>query len=151
MNLFSNLSTRHKGLILVLVPVTFEIVSTAWLAYLLIDAEQQLKKLDQQRETLFKLERAGSTGAEFICTVGEMPASVDPKPALEKLEAIKAQLDSDANFKVLANELPEKNTEVVLQADALRQDIVRLVDKAEAQRLEPHLRDVPSQIGRAHV
>lgn len=140
MNLFSNLSTRQKGLILVLVPVTFEIVSTAWLAYLLIDAEQQLKKLDQQRETLFKLERAGSTGAEFICTVGEMPASEDPKPALEKLEAIKAQLDSDANFKVLANELPEKNTEVVLQADALRQDIVRLVDKAKVYLSERNSR-----------
>lgn len=131
MNLFSNLSTKQKGLILVLLPVTFAIVSTAWLSYLLLDAEHQLNKLDRQRDTLFKLERAGSTGAEFICTVGEMPASVDPKPALAKLEAIKAQLDSDANFKVLANELPEKNTEVILQADALRQDIVRLVDKAK--------------------
>lgn len=131
MNLFSNLSTKQKGLILVLVPVTFAIVSTAWLTYLLLDAERQLNKLDRQRETLFKLERAGSTGAEFICTVGEMPASVDPKPALAKLEAIKAQLDSDANFKVLANELPEKNTEIILQADALRQDIVRLVEKAK--------------------
>jgi PAS domain S-box-containing protein len=131
LNFFSNLNTKQKGLVLVLIPIAFELMSTAWLSCLLLDAEHQLKKLDRQREALFKLERAGSSGAEFICAIGEMPASADPRPALAKLEAIRAQLDSDANFDVLVNELPEKNTEIVLQTDALRQDIVRLVDKAK--------------------
>ena len=131
MNLFSRLSARQKGLVLVLVPVAFEIVSVAGLTRLLYTNEQQLLKLDQQRAALFNLEKVGSNGAQLIIQVGGMPASADAGPLLHKLENVRMQLTRGASVQLSADEIPVGGKEAVLQAQVLKGEILRLVARTE--------------------
>lgn len=114
-------------MVLVLLPITYEIVSITGLAFLLDKNEQQLHKLDSERATLFKLEQIGSTGANAILQIGSLPVSTDARLTERRLENIKRQLTDNFSESRLAS----NQSEVVLQAEILKNEILRLIDRAE--------------------
>lgn len=96
----------------------------------MMDANRQIKELDQQRDVLLQLQKAASTASQLIFAVRELPRGSNASGTIEQLSKIKRQLQDDNSFKV-ASDTVAIGPEVVLQADALRQNILRLIEKSE--------------------
>lgn len=113
-----------------MVPVCLQLVSAGGLVYYLSDAEQHIKELDRQRDILIQLQKAASTGSQLIFTVRELPAGGNNASTLARLEQIQVQLKDDKSFEIAAGDLV-CGPEVSVQVAALRDSILRLIDKTK--------------------
>jgi len=97
---------------------------------LLLEGAHTLKSMEQQRETLLKLETAGSVGSQMIFQIRELPLEADVGPSLAKIAAMKEQLSKD-EFNILASDtdIPGQESDARAKAQLLRQEILKLLDK----------------------
>jgi PAS domain S-box-containing protein len=93
----SNLTTTQKGLVLVLVPVAFELVCVAGLAMMLSSADAQLTRLSRQEQMLFSIKRVGSLCAQSILQVLSIETANDAQVASQKLNDVEHYLQSTIN------------------------------------------------------
>ncbi len=113
-----------------MVPICLQLISVGGLIYFLSDAELHIKELDKQRDILIQLQKAASKGSQLIFTIRELPVGGNAVETINRLNQIRAELKDDQSFEVAAGDLV-CGTEVVVQADALRASILRLIDKTE--------------------
>ena len=111
-----------------MVPICLQLISVGGLIYFLSDAELHIKELDKQRDILIQLQKAASKGSQLIFTIRELPVGGNAVETINRLNQIRAELKDDQSFEVAAGDLV-CGTEVVVQADALRASILRLIDK----------------------
>lgn len=123
--MFSRLSTTQKGMILVLVPVAFEIIFVAFLAIMLASSRQQLDKIEHSNQALFMLgDGIGKTASACFLLVSATP-HIKQVP-VDELERTIHTAKTLAGM--TADEFPELK-ELIERTDATRLSMLKLLDK----------------------
>lgn len=138
LKLFANLNAKQKGLVLVLIPVLFQLFVSMWLTVQLRAAASELLNLDGQRARLMQLERTGGTGARVIFTVGNLARNQDSHEALVALQSARRQLEADPDFRGLSKLASGESLDS--EASAFRREMVKLIEQSLKVLGDPSLK-----------
>lgn len=130
--MFARLSTAQKGMILVLVPVAFEIIFVAFLAMLLASSRQQLDKLEHSSQALYMLgDGIGKTASACFVILSSTPAI--EQTHVEELERVMHTPNTLAGL--TADEFPELK-ELIERTDATRVAMLKLLGEGKNTLLD---------------
>lgn len=124
-------------MILVLVPVLFEVLCIALLAGMLFAADHDLVRLEHQDQAMFNINRIACSAARAVVDVGDIQKLDDPETANARVEEIRKSFGATAlGAKTNAEEFPELR-EVLANLETLQSSILRYVSSV-ASRISDH-------------
>jgi len=125
--LLSNLTVTQKGLILLLVPVIFEVGFFAFLSDELSKADARIEELETAKRVLLKLHQFESVVARSVMLITN-PMHQDPEEVLPRLEELKEVFRKGEGWKDIEKLDPDLS-EVVEESTSLSKSFVKFLDE----------------------
>ncbi|RTL43644.1 MAG: PAS domain-containing sensor histidine kinase [Candidatus Melainabacteria bacterium] len=140
LNLLSNLNANQKGLLLILVPIVFELISLSVLAGTLLSAEKELTTLEHEQQVLLDLHNIARICTQAFFVVGRSDQSADTTEALRELEKVEELLNTITKNRALNRTISPELNEVMDEAQSMLRSILAIEQQAKRYLLGPHER-----------
>ncbi len=130
LNLLSNLNANQKGLLLILVPIIFELISLSFLAYTLLSAEKELKILEHEEQVLLDLHSIARTCMQAFFVVGRSDQAPDTTEALRELDKVEEVMHTKTQNRALNQAASPELNEVMDEAQTMLRSILTVEQQA---------------------